>query len=80
MNITGSVSFDDALTFEIDVSEMGQRHDAVKEAPLLYVSSGISDDLYSKITLVGDNCRLARSGDRTTLSVVKKNGFVLFVR
>ena len=80
VNITGSVSFDDALTFEIDVSEMGRRHSDVKEAPLLYVSNGISDNLLAKITVVGENCYVKRSSDGKTLKAVKSNGLVLFVR
>lgn len=80
VNITGTITFDDVLTFEVDVSEMGRRHGDVKETPLLYVSSGISDGLLDKITVIGENCKVKRSSDGKTLKAVKSNGLVLFVR
>ena len=76
----GFTSTGDSVVFEVDAREFVRGRGEILQTPILNIPGGISDDLYSKITLVGDNCRLARSVDRTTLSVVKKNGFVLFVR
>ena len=76
----GFTSIGDPVVFEVDAREFVRGRGEILQTPILNIPGGISDDLFSKITLVGDNCRLARSGDRTTLSVVKKNGFVLFVR
>ena len=80
IDVTGSVSFDDALTVEIDVGEFAQRDGAIKETPILHVSNGIPDSLLARISVVGKDCRIRRSSDGKTLKAVKPDGFVLFLR
>ena len=80
VGIVGDIVLDDALEIEVDVGEFTKRGSAVDEAELLYVSTGISDSLLSKVTIIGENCRIKRSADGKTLKVAKSNGLVLFVR
>ena len=80
VSIVGDVVLDDALEIDVEVGEFTKRGSAVDEAELLYVSTGISDSLLSKVTIIGENCRIKRSADGKTLKVAKSNGLVLFVR
>ena len=60
-------------TFEVDASKLRKI-----ETPILHIPGGIPDKVFSKVTLIGERCKLVRSGD--TLSVLRTQGFALFVR
>ena len=60
-------------TFEVDASKLREI-----ETPILHIPDGIPDNVFSKVTLIGERCKLVRSGD--TLSVLRTQGFALFVR